>query len=70
MTVTVQPFDASLHSGQVSKAGNCGQGGRDTCSKPPEFSVGGDHYNVAACNDHLTGAVRQAMGMPPRRRAS
>ena len=65
-TVTVQAFDPALHAG-VSKDGKCGQGGRDTCSQPPVFSVVGHRYKVAACDTHLAGAVRQAAGMPARR---
>ena len=63
---SVSRFDASRHSpGTRSHEALCGQGGKDTCSKVPAFSVNGDEvrYNVAACDDHLAGAVRQALGM-------
>lgn len=65
--VTVDAFDAAAHTGTASREGVCGQGGRDTCSKPPVFSVHGDRYNVGACDEHLAGAVRQALGLPARR---
>lgn len=63
---TVSAYDAHLHTGSVSKAGHCGQGGRDTCARRPVFSVVGDSYNVGACDEHLAGAVRQANAMPRR----
>lgn len=63
----VEPFDRELHAeGSVSGQGRCGQGGRDTCDADPVFSVVGDHYRVAACDEHLAGAVRQALGLPAR----
>lgn len=65
-TVTVLAYDDSLHTG-ASRAGQCGQGGQDTCSQRPVFSVVGPRYRVAACDTHLSGAVRQAAGLPRRR---
>ena len=64
--VTVDGFDGSLHTGAVSKGGGCGQGGTDTCQEVPVFSVVGEHYNVASCDKHLAGAVRQALGLSRR----
>jgi hypothetical protein len=64
---TVESFDPHHHQhGTVSRAGSCAQGGRDTCGNPPVFSVLGSHYRVAACDEHLAGAARQALGLPPR----
>lgn len=59
-------FDPSLHTGRAS-AERCGQGGSDSCSSPPEFSVLGEKQKISACSGHLAGAVREADGMPPRR---
>ena len=63
---TVVHLNAASHTGAVSKAGHCGQGGRDTCVNEPVFSVEGESYNVGTCDVHLAGAVRQANGMPRR----
>lgn len=59
-------FDPELHAGRAS-AERCGQGGSDSCSVPPEFSVTGQKQKISACANHLAGAVREADGMPPRR---
>lgn len=65
--LTVDPYDPAMHAtGKSSREGHCGQGGRDTCSLPPVFSVQGESYTVAACDEHLAGAVRQALGMAAR----
>ncbi len=59
-------FDAGLHIGR-SSAQRCGQGGADSCSESPEFSVSGEKQKISACASHLAGAVREAEGMPRRR---
>lgn len=64
--ISVSEFDAGLHTGKVSRGGRCGQGGSDACHAPPTFSVVGEDYNVATCDEHLPGAVRQALGMSSR----
>jgi hypothetical protein len=67
-------YDASHHTGIVSRAGKCAQGGQDTCSAAAEFSVLSDDergFNMAACAQHVAGAIRDANGTPrraPRRR--
>lgn len=62
---TVERFDQTLHDERsVSREGVCGQGGGDTCHNPAVYSVIGENYKVAACDDHLRGAVRQALGLP------
>lgn len=66
MMVEVGPYDPAQHTG-VSRDGRCAQGGQDTCSVVPEFSVIGERYRIAACARHLAGAVRAAAGMPARR---
>lgn len=66
LVAKIEPYEASLHTGAVSKGGLCGQGGQDTCRRESVFSVIGDRYNVAACDVHVAGAVRQALGLPQR----
>ena len=64
---TVEPFDPTLHAeGSVSREGHCGQGGRDYCDQPAVFSVVGDDFRIAACDTHVAGALRQALGLPAK----
>jgi hypothetical protein len=62
----VVAFDASLHAGRAS-AERCGQGGSDSCTTLPEFSVRGARQTISACAKHLAGAVREAEGMASAR---
>jgi hypothetical protein len=66
MTVEVFVYDPAHHDEADASARNqCGQGGQDTCHKPPVSSVLGrrPNYVVAACDDHVAGALRQALGL-------
>ncbi len=61
----VVPYDVARHGARtVSARGSCAQGGVDTCAAQPVFSVIGETYTVAACDDHVAGALRQALGIP------
>jgi hypothetical protein len=58
--VTLTPYRAGNHkSGSVSRAGYCGQGGKDTCHRHPLFSVSNTSgsWSIAACEVHIYGAL-------------
>lgn len=59
--VTVQEYDAAVHTGSSRRAGLRAQGGQDTSKVAAVFSIVGHDYSVAACDTHFAGAVRQAL---------
>lgn len=62
--VTVERYESTLFAvGTVSRAGLCAHGGQDTCRQEPVFAVRSDHYNVAACDLYVAGALRQALSL-------
>ena len=66
MSVEVFADDNNHHRAEsVSARGACGQGGTDTCSARPAFSIVAldPNYIVAACDAHVVGALRQALQM-------
>lgn len=73
MPVEVSTYDAKHHGARdVSARNACGQGGTDTCQVPPVFSVVArdPNYKVAACDEHVAGALRQALRLPERKAGS
>jgi len=60
-------YDRALHDEESASYTHCGQGGADTCPRPPEFTVRSATHTISACGTHLAGAIRQAEHMPARR---